>query len=967
MSIADKITRLTVARNDIRTALNGKGVEASDHGFEDFADDIDSISGGGGPVVITEDDVNFWDYDGTLIKSYSADAFANVSSLPANPTHEGLTAEGWNWSLADAKQYVASYGGLDIGQNYITNDGKTRIYIEIDDLNDAHLEIELKASVANAVTIDWGDESTVETVESTDIENHKHDYAALGNYVIKISVSSGTVTFASAGSGSPCMHNAPYYRATDLNFWEDRVKKIEFGTGVIAGQYAFYRTRSLEYVSFGSGISISGDNAFCNCFIRCVVIPDGTTVIPKETFNGMGSGGRVICVPNSVTAARNGAFSYNRYLKRLFLPENCTIGKTLCYENNLLETAIMPSGRLVDGTSTTSINTISNEWNIFWNCYHLHNVVFGGSVGSTYKQIPNGMFAAASVHSFETNWYELPNDIQVISNNAFRVVQKQLLKNKAWPQTIVAIGTSAFYGAKLPVLMRDISLPLLGSAVITYIGNYAFCGTNITSVSNLGSIVSVGNSADGCTFEQCQLLTSVTLPSTCKTLWNMSFRNCRSLRSINLNSVTAIKSSVFAYDSALNVTATCALTELGASAFAYTYTPGRVNNEIHLDLGSSTFTAIGANNMNPGTFEQSALVSINLPTTCKTIYNRCFFAYVSSGDIRTKLTTVTQGGGANGYLPNITTINSNAFDCTTEFEADLNLPALTTLGGTNHFSASGITSSISLGSITSIPNGNNDTSGSFSGCSNLTSVALPSTLKTIGNTAFRNCTSLSQLTGGSSVTTLGLRAFMSCESLTSIPFQSTLTSIGQLCFYGTTNLNIEINMPNLTTLGIRAFDRSGITKIVNLGKITSIPDTGGNNTTSTFGFNDTLTEVVLPSTLTKIGNYAFRSATALTTVTIPSGVTSIGNDAFHVTAIERIEVPATITSLGNWWFNSTSAEAPIVIMRKTTPPTLGTNAFTSKHTIYVPAGTSAAYKAATNWKTWASQIFELDSNGNIPA
>lgn len=48
MSIADKITRLTVARNDIRTALNGKGVEASDHGFEDFADDIDSISGGGG-------------------------------------------------------------------------------------------------------------------------------------------------------------------------------------------------------------------------------------------------------------------------------------------------------------------------------------------------------------------------------------------------------------------------------------------------------------------------------------------------------------------------------------------------------------------------------------------------------------------------------------------------------------------------------------------------------------------------------------------------------------------------------------------------------------------------------------------------------------------------------------------------------------------------------------------------------
>ena len=52
MSIADKITRLTVARNNIRTSLSSKGVEASDHGFEDFASDIDSITGGGGAAVV---------------------------------------------------------------------------------------------------------------------------------------------------------------------------------------------------------------------------------------------------------------------------------------------------------------------------------------------------------------------------------------------------------------------------------------------------------------------------------------------------------------------------------------------------------------------------------------------------------------------------------------------------------------------------------------------------------------------------------------------------------------------------------------------------------------------------------------------------------------------------------------------------------------------------------------------------
>ena len=48
MSIADKITQLTTIRGDIRTALTGKGVSASDHDYADFATDISSIPSGGG-------------------------------------------------------------------------------------------------------------------------------------------------------------------------------------------------------------------------------------------------------------------------------------------------------------------------------------------------------------------------------------------------------------------------------------------------------------------------------------------------------------------------------------------------------------------------------------------------------------------------------------------------------------------------------------------------------------------------------------------------------------------------------------------------------------------------------------------------------------------------------------------------------------------------------------------------------
>ena len=72
--------------------------------------------------------VLFYDFDGTIVARYTRTAFLALSSMPANPTHAGLTAQGWNWSLADAKEYVTQFGGLEIGQMYCTSDGKTKLY-----------------------------------------------------------------------------------------------------------------------------------------------------------------------------------------------------------------------------------------------------------------------------------------------------------------------------------------------------------------------------------------------------------------------------------------------------------------------------------------------------------------------------------------------------------------------------------------------------------------------------------------------------------------------------------------------------------------------------------------------------------------------------------------------------------------------------------------------------------------------
>jgi len=100
---------LTSVANAIRTK---GGTNASLSYPTGFVNAIGAISTGGSAP---EKDVNFIDYDGTILYSYTAAEFANLSALPANPTHSGLTAQGWNWSLSDAKTYVASYGKLWIG------------------------------------------------------------------------------------------------------------------------------------------------------------------------------------------------------------------------------------------------------------------------------------------------------------------------------------------------------------------------------------------------------------------------------------------------------------------------------------------------------------------------------------------------------------------------------------------------------------------------------------------------------------------------------------------------------------------------------------------------------------------------------------------------------------------------------------------------------------------------------------
>jgi len=63
-----------------------------------------------------------------------------------------------------------------------------------------------------------------------------------------------------------------------------------------------------------------------------------------------------------------------------------------------------------------------------------------------------------------------------------------------------------------------------------------------------------------------------------------------------------------------------------------------------------------------------------------------------------------------------------------------------------------------------------------------------------------------------------------------------------------------------------------------------------------------LTSIVLPNSVSTIGNNAFHNCGDMTSITLPNTLTSIGDYAFWWTGLISVTVPESVTSLGTWAF-----------------------------------------------------------------
>lgn len=319
-----------------------------------------TYEGGGGTVK--ENDVNFYDYDGTLVYSYSAADFANLSALPANPSHTGLTAQGWNWSLSDAKTYVADNGKLVIGQTYVTDDGKTRLYMTIINANFA-LTLYLQNIGLGNVVVNWGDGSSEETFTTFDIAA-SHTYVNAGEYII-------TVYFATSGGrlgrGTNTGSLFGDHRDGDPQKAAQSLTKVEIGQNMERiYEYVFHNCSCLESITMPDNTHCGDSYLFSSCRqLRYITIPNSTNTSTIGSYAFQQVYLDAISLPKSINTIKSNLLNYAYTLKNVTIPPNVSTINSSVFGNVVcMQYIVIPS----------NISTISSS--SFAYCYSMKEYHF---------------------------------------------------------------------------------------------------------------------------------------------------------------------------------------------------------------------------------------------------------------------------------------------------------------------------------------------------------------------------------------------------------------------------------------------------------------------------------------------------------------------------------------------------------------------------------------------------------------
>ena len=377
MSISSEITRISNAKTAIAESIANKGVTVpSGTKIDGMAALIDSIQTGGGggetPASAKWDDVTFIDCDGSVLYSYSLAEAQALTALPTLPSHDGLVCQGWNWTLEAIK---ALNRPVTVGAMYITDDGATRLHIRIATVGRMTVPLYIGQTVANGVSIDWGDGSTTQTLSGTGNVNTSHTYAEPGDYVISLMPQDGCTLSFGNGSSSYCVMGS-----TGVNgiVYCNMLQEVYVGKNVTSiGGSAFSKCCSLASITIPTSVTSIGGSAFSNCnSLASITIPTSVTSIYNNAFGDCRSLAS-ITITGGVTSISDSVFGGCLSLASITIPDGVTsIISYAFYDCRSLASITIPDGvtsigayafsnchgmRYYDFSACTAIPALSNS------------------------------------------------------------------------------------------------------------------------------------------------------------------------------------------------------------------------------------------------------------------------------------------------------------------------------------------------------------------------------------------------------------------------------------------------------------------------------------------------------------------------------------------------------------------------------------------------------------------------------
>ena len=688
--------------------------------------------------------------------------------------------------------------------------------------------------------------------------------------------------------------NAPWYT------YKNKIKTVVVEEGITSIGYETFRGCSnLTSIELPEGITSIGTSAFYDCSnLTSIELPEGITSIGTYAFSGCSSL-TSIELPEGITSIGDGTFRYCSSLTSIELPEGITSIRYQTFSGCSSLTSIeLPEGITSIGSSA------------FYGCSSLTSIELPEGITSIGSSAFYGCSSLTSI--------ELPEGITSIGSDTFSGCSSLL--SIELPEGITSIGSDAFRGCSS---LLSIELP----KGLTSIGSYAFYGcSNLTSIELPEGLTSIGESA----FEDCSNLTSIELPEGLTSIGVSAFRKCSSLLSIELpKGLTSIGSYAFYGCSSLtSIELPKGLTSIDSYAFYRCSSLTSIELPEGLtSIGSyafdvcSSLTSIelpeGLTSIGSYAFDGCrSLMGIELPESVTSIGHYAFERYIFiKGFV---------GSAAHTYAMDY----GNVFIDTTSSEVDSgmcgdNLTWLLTMNDKDDFAftltisgkgemynysnddyisdddspwyayRSGIVEIKISDEITSIG------SYAFSGCSNLTEIVIPSSVTYIGLGAFSNCTNLKEVSLPDGIKRIENQTFEGCSSLAAIDIPSSVRSIGDSAFYNCSALDKITISANVSSMGSTVFGMCGFTSAGPIGGGYDI-EYGWTEIIPDYAFSgcSSLTEIVIPNSVTSIGSYAFKDCSSLNKIEIPNGVTSIGYYAFRgCSNLKNIEIPSSATSV----------------------------------------------------------------------